>query len=112
MFKLRFRKKWCRGRGKFLTEWECWDVGQNHLMQLIAAVAMEQPKSFTKKVKDTSGRAIKSIKHRIFRSFKYAVRGQYEDIVRKKMLWVVPIPKLCCLQIQYRFPRVEEYHFM
>ncbi len=39
------------------------DVGQNHLMQLVAAVAMDQPKSFTKEdVRDARAAAIQSIK--------------------------------------------------
>jgi len=38
------------------------DVAQNHLMQLLAAVAMEQPKSFTKEeVRNVRAQAIKSI---------------------------------------------------
>lgn len=38
------------------------DVGQNHLMQLVAAVAMDQPRSFTKEdVRGERARAIKAI---------------------------------------------------
>ncbi len=55
--------KGVEGRGEF---WEgvglMRDVVQNHLMQLTAAVAMEQPKSFTKEdVRDARANAIKAI---------------------------------------------------
>jgi glucose-6-phosphate 1-dehydrogenase len=40
------------------------DVGQNHLMQLVAAVAMDQPRSFTKEdVRDARTTAIQSIEY-------------------------------------------------
>ncbi len=39
------------------------DVGQNHLMQLVAAVGMEQPKSFSREaIRDSRAEAIKAIK--------------------------------------------------
>lgn len=56
------------------------DFLQNHVMQLIASVAMEQPKSFSREgVRDARAAAIKAV-----RSIKpeevsdYLVRGQYE----------------------------------
>jgi glucose-6-phosphate 1-dehydrogenase len=56
------------------------DVGQNHLMQLVAAVAMEQPISFTKEaVRDVRAHAIQAIRciepEKVHES---VVRGQYE----------------------------------
>ncbi len=62
------------------------DVGQNHLMQLIAAVAMEMPHSFSQEgVRDTRAKAIESItciepeqvEERV-------VRGQYEGYTDEK----------------------------
>ncbi len=62
------------------------DVGQNHLMQLIAAVAMEQPKSFTKEdLRDARVKAIKSINCiESSEVSKYVVRGQYEGYRQEK----------------------------
>src|SRR3989344_2443790 len=62
------------------------DVGQNHLMQLIAAVAMEQPRSFTKEdLRDARAKAIRSIKHiESSEAPKYVVRGQYEGYHKEK----------------------------
>ncbi len=56
------------------------DVGQNHLLQILATVAMEQPKSFSKEgVRDARANAIKAIRaigpKDVAQS---AVRGQYE----------------------------------
>ncbi len=69
------------------------DVGQNHLMQLIAAVAMEQPSSFSKEgVRNARAEAIKAI--RCIAPDKvdeYVVRGQYngykgeKDVVRDSL---------------------------
>lgn len=51
------------------------DVGQNHLMQLLAAVIMEQPKTFSKEgVRDARTNAIGKIR---VASPKDVVRGQY-----------------------------------
>jgi glucose-6-phosphate 1-dehydrogenase len=57
------------------------DIGQNHLMQLIASVGMEQPKSFMKEdLRDARANAIKSIKHiEPDEVEKNVVRGQYES---------------------------------
>ena len=56
------------------------DVGQNHLLQLLATVAMEQPKSFSKEgVRDARANAIKSIrKMKTDEIIKNVVRGQYD----------------------------------
>ncbi len=62
------------------------DVGQNHLLQLLATVAMEQPRSFEREsVRDVRVAAIKAIKplspHEISESI---VRGQYEGYTSEK----------------------------
>lgn len=55
------------------------DVAQNHLLQLLAAVAMDQPKSFTKEhVREARVKAIQAIKPIAPGEVsKYVVRGQY-----------------------------------
>lgn len=54
------------------------DVFQNHLMQLLAAVAMEQPKSFTKEdLRDARAKVIESITYA--NEGKPIVKGQYEN---------------------------------
>ncbi|MDO8620688.1 MAG: glucose-6-phosphate dehydrogenase [Candidatus Levybacteria bacterium] len=62
------------------------DVGQNHLMQLVTAVAMESPKSFSKEgVRDARAEVIKKI--RCVESSevsKNIVRGQYENYRSEK----------------------------
>jgi len=62
------------------------DVGQNHLMQLIAGVAMEQPRSFTKEyLRDERAKVIKAIRP-IGKTdvSKFVVRGQYNRYVKEK----------------------------
>lgn len=56
------------------------DVAQNHIMQLIASVAMEQPLSFSKEgVRQARAAAIKAIRCiEPNEVSKYIVRGQYE----------------------------------
>jgi glucose-6-phosphate 1-dehydrogenase len=56
------------------------DIAQNHLLQLLAAVAMEQPTSFTKEgVRDARANAIKAIRCPTPGEVsKFVVRGQYE----------------------------------
>jgi len=59
---------------------ELLDIGQNHLMQLIAGVSMDMPKSFSKEgVRDARAKALSALKC-IEPSLvtKYVVRGQYE----------------------------------
>ncbi len=62
------------------------DVAQNHLLQLIAAVTMEQPKSFMKEdVRDSRAHAIQSIE--CIQPDKVAqqvVRGQYSSYKNEK----------------------------
>ncbi len=62
------------------------DVAQNHLMQLVAAVTMEQPKSFNKEaVRDARAAAIKAIQPILAGEVaKYVVRGQYEGYLKEK----------------------------
>jgi glucose-6-phosphate 1-dehydrogenase len=53
------------------------DVAQNHLMQLLAAVAMEQPKSFTKEdIRDVRAKVIGSLK---LAEGDSVVRAQYQS---------------------------------
>jgi glucose-6-phosphate 1-dehydrogenase len=56
------------------------DVGQNHIMQLIAAVAMEQPTSFSKEgVREARANAIKALRCYDPKDVeKYVIRGQFE----------------------------------
>lgn len=74
-------KKGIEGRGNFFDGVGILrDVGQNHLMQLIAAIAMDQPKSFLKEgLRDERTRVIKALKHIENNEVnKYVVRGQYK----------------------------------
>jgi glucose-6-phosphate 1-dehydrogenase len=73
-------KKGIGARGKFFDGIGMLrDVAQNHLLQLLAAVAMEQPKSFTKEsVRDERAAAIKAI--RVIKPSEissYVIKGQY-----------------------------------
>ncbi len=62
------------------------DVAQNHLMQLVAAVGMEIPRSFTKEdLRTARANAIKSIKYIEPSKVQSAVvRGQYEGYKKEK----------------------------
>lgn len=62
------------------------DVAQNHLLQLIAAVTMEQPKSFMKEdVRDARAKAIQSVESiELEKISRNVVRGQYESYHREK----------------------------
>ncbi|MBA3724590.1 MAG: glucose-6-phosphate dehydrogenase [Candidatus Levybacteria bacterium] len=62
------------------------DVAQNHLLQLFAAVAMDQPKSFTKEsVRDERAKAIKAIRPLTREDvLKNIVRGQYSGYMQEK----------------------------
>lgn len=62
------------------------DVAQNHLMQLIAAIAMEQPRSFSREgVRDARAKAIKSIRCIEPSDVqKFVVRGQYGNYKEEK----------------------------
>src|SRR3989344_14896 len=72
------------GRGKFFDGVGILrDVAQNHLLQLVASVAMEQPNSFTKEaVRDARAAAIKAIKPLSAKEvLTNVVRGQYGEYV-------------------------------
>lgn len=62
------------------------DVGQNHLMQLIAAVAMDMPVSFSKEgVRDARAKALAAVKCiEPSEVEKFVVRGQYEGYTGEK----------------------------
>lgn len=62
------------------------DVAQNHLLQLVAAVTMEQPKSFTKEdVRDARAAAISSIRPITSEELsKSVVRAQYASYRQEK----------------------------
>ena len=80
-------KKGMEGRGNFFDGLGLLrDAGQNHLMQLIAAVGMEQSRSFTKEdLRDERARVIRSM--RFIESDevgKFTVRGQYEGYRSEK----------------------------
>lgn len=62
------------------------DVSQNHLLQLLATVAMEQPKSFTKEsVRDERVKAIKAIRQMNPKEVQEnVVRGQYAKYTSEK----------------------------
>lgn len=80
-------KKGIENRGKFFDGVGLLrDVGQNHLMQLIAAVSMEMPRSFTKEdLRDARAAAVKSIKCiEPSEVSKLVVRGQYEEYKNEK----------------------------
>lgn len=80
-------KKGIEGRGNFFDGVGILrDVGQNHLMQLIAAVAMEQPKSFSKEgLRDERAKVIKTLRCIDEKDInKYVVRGQYKDYMLEK----------------------------
>lgn len=63
------------------------DVGQNHLMQLLASVAKEQPRSFTKEdMRDVRAKLISSVK-----AGGKVIRGQYKSY--KKEEGVLPSSK-------------------
>lgn len=75
------QKEGIEGRGKLFDGLGILrDIGQNHLMQLLATIAMEQPISFSREhVRDQRAQAIKAIR-KISKSDvdKYVVAGQYE----------------------------------
>lgn len=62
------------------------DVGQNHLMQLIASVVMEQPKGFSREaIRDARATAIKSLRLYAEKNpVDSIVRGQYEGYLQEK----------------------------
>lgn len=62
------------------------DVMQNHLLQMMATITMEQPKSFEREaIRDARANAIKAIKTITpDTSADYVVRGQYEGYKKEK----------------------------
>jgi glucose-6-phosphate 1-dehydrogenase len=62
------------------------DVGQNHLLQMLAAVAMDQPKSFSKEgVREARANAIKALRLMHPSEVKnIVVRGQYQGYHKEK----------------------------
>lgn len=62
------------------------DVMQNHLMQLVASIAMEQPQSFTNDViRDSRARAIEAIEEINPENVsEYVVSGQYEGYTKEE----------------------------
>lgn len=74
-------KEGIKGRGKFFDGvGTLRDVGQNHLMQLLSAVAEEQPRSFTKEdLRDARAKLINSV-----RFSNESVRGQYKSYKNEK----------------------------
>ncbi len=75
------------GRGKFFDGVGILrDMGQNHLMQLVAAVGMEMPKSFTREdLRDARANAIKAIRYiEPWQVQSAVVRGQYDGYREEK----------------------------
>jgi len=75
-----FEKNGIKGRGKFFEGvGNLRDVAQNHLLQLVTAVAMEQPVSFTREgVRDARAQAIKALSLIAPQDVqRHVVRGQY-----------------------------------
>jgi glucose-6-phosphate 1-dehydrogenase len=71
-------------RGQFFDGiGELRDIAQNHLMQLLAAVAMEQPKSFTKEdLRDARAKVIDSLV--VSKEDKSVIKGQYKGYWQEK----------------------------
>ncbi len=75
------------GRGKFFDGVGILrDVAQNHLMQILAAVAMEQPISFEREaIRDARAKVIEAIRPVEPKEVgEYTVRGQYEGYTGEK----------------------------
>lgn len=74
-------KEGIKGRGNFFDGLGLLrDAGQNHLMQLLAAVAMESPRSFTKEdLRDSRAKVIGAL-----RLGGEAIRGQYKSYKNEK----------------------------
>lgn len=73
-------KEGIKGRGKFFDGVGILrDVAQNHLMQLLAAVAMEQPRSFTKEdIRDERAKVVSALR------CEKVARGQYKSYKKEK----------------------------
>lgn len=82
-----FEKKGVGSRGKFFDGVGILrDVAQNHLMQLVATVAMEQPKSFSKDdIRNERVKVIQSIRNFQQKDIKKnVIRGQYKGYTQEK----------------------------
>lgn len=80
-------KEGVRTRGKFFDGIGILrDVGQNHLLQMLATVAMEQPLSFSKEgVREARANAIKALRCPTPQDVKnFIIRGQYEGYRNEK----------------------------
>lgn len=68
------------GRGKFFDGVGMLrDIAQSHLMQLLAAVAMEQPRSFTKEdIRDERAKVVSALR------YEKVARGQYKSYKKEK----------------------------
>ncbi|MFH1461522.1 MAG: glucose-6-phosphate dehydrogenase [bacterium] len=68
------------GRGKFYDKnGAIKDVVQNHMLQILSLVAMEQPKKLAAKyIRDAKAKVLKNLK------FKNAILGQYEGYTQEK----------------------------
>lgn len=75
-------EKGATGRGEFFDGVGILrDIGQNHLMQLLAAVAMERPNEFDKEpIRNARAKVIKAIRNMSpSQVYKFVVRGQYKS---------------------------------
>lgn len=82
-----FETEGIRNRGKFYEGIGMLrDVGQNHLLQLLATVAMEQPRTFSKEgVRDVRAHAIQAIRQFTPQNVaESVVRGQYRGYRKEK----------------------------
>ncbi len=80
-------QKGIEGRGRFFDGVGILrDVAQNHLMQILASVAMEQPKSFEREaIRDARAKVIEAIRPIEPKDTgKFTVRGQYEGYLSEK----------------------------
>lgn len=76
-----------RGRGKFFDGvGQLLDMGQSHLMQLIAGAAMDMPRSFSKEgVRDARAKALAALQCiEPSKVVTHVVRGQYEGYTTEK----------------------------
>ena len=87
------------------------DVAQNHLLQLLAAVVMEQPKSFTKEsVRDARAKAIEALLPVMQED--EIVAGQYEGYLKEKDVALVSQTEtFVALKVQVNTPRFEGVPF-
>jgi glucose-6-phosphate 1-dehydrogenase len=108
-------EKGVEGRGQFFEQVGILrDVIQNHMFQLVAAVAMEQPVSFTKEsIRDTRAAAIKAIKRLDQEKIDdLVVRGQHEGFrVEKDVSYDSQTETFVALKLFVETPRFQEVPF-